>query len=322
MGENYNTMAASLRGLIAKISDGSQQLSATSEELAAGSIQNQEAAGQIAVSIQGVAAGTDDQKLAMEDAVEIITEVSRSVDDVTVSMRTVSDSINLSAETAIQGTNVVKQTVEQMSEIDRHVASSAEKISELSEKSNEVSHISLMIQSISEQTNLLALNAAIEAARAGEHGKGFAVVAEEVRKLAEQSNQSALQINDIVSDIKSGITESMVMVTRGSESAKAGLQFVNESGQAFGEIKDSVLHVSSNITDAGAAMDEMKKRIVEVVSYIDNVSKTSLEVNDHSQTVAASSQQMNASMEDVSFAAKELAKMAVELEEVISQFKL
>jgi methyl-accepting chemotaxis protein len=282
MGQNYNIMASSLKEVITKISDESQQLSATSEELAAGSIQNQEASNQIAQSIQSVAAGTDDQKIAMGDAVEIINEVSKSVDDVSLSMLNVRNSITMSAETAKQGSDVVNQTVEQMSEIDNNVTSSAEKISELNEKSNKISQISLIIQSISEQTNLLALNAAIEAARAGEHGKGFAVVADEVRKLAEQSSQSALQINDIVFDIKDGINESMNLVDKGSYSAKEGLLLVNESGQAFGKIKNSVLAVSANISEVGLAMDKMKNGIMEVVNHIENVSKTSLEVNEYS----------------------------------------
>ncbi|RFU61129.1 methyl-accepting chemotaxis protein [Peribacillus glennii] len=322
MGRNYNVMADSLKEVMTKISDGSQQLSATSEELAAGSVENQKASNQISESIQSVAAGTDEQNAAMEDAVQIINEVSRHVDDVSISMNNVSSSINLSTESAQQGSDVVNQTVKQMSEIDENVTSSAKKIGELSEKSNEISQISLMIQSISEQTNLLALNAAIEAARAGEHGKGFAVVADEVRKLAEQSSKSASQINDIIIDIKDGIKDSMNLVEKGSSSAKEGLLLVNESGKAFGDIKNSVLTVSANISEVGAAMDNMRNRIAQVVSHIENVSGTSVDVNVHSQNVAASSQQMTASMEDVSYVAQELAKMAVELEEVISQFKL
>lgn len=322
MGKNYNIMANSLKEVISKISDGSQQLSATSEELAAGSIENQNVSNQISESIQSVASGTDEQHVAMEHAVGIINEVSKHVKNVAGSMNDVSDSINLSAETAKKGSEVVNETVRQMDEIDKNVTSSAKKIGELSEKSNEISQISLMIQTISEQTNLLALNAAIEAARAGEHGRGFAVVADEVRKLAEQSSQSALQISEIVIDIKGGIQDSMSLVVKGSNSTKEGLNLVNESGKAFGEIKDSVLAVSTNITEVGLAMDKMKNRIAEVVYQIESVSKTTLVVNEHSQNVAASSEEMSASMEDVSFAAQELAKMAVELEEVILQFKL
>ncbi|MGD6875803.1 methyl-accepting chemotaxis protein [Bacillus infantis] len=308
--------------MITKISDGSQQLSATSEELAAGSAENQKASNQISESIQGVAAGTDQQSDAMEDAVGVINQVAGHVEKVGASMLAVRNSISQSADTANKGSEVVSKTVQQMGEINLHVTSSAEKIGELSEMSNKIGQITMMIQSISEQTNLLALNAAIEAARAGDHGKGFAVVADEVRKLAEQSSQSALQINGIVVDIKEGIQDSMDLVNKGSESAKQGLQLVNESGTAFGEIRSSVMGVAEDVTEAGTAMDTMRDRIQEVVQYIQRVSQTTIEVNDHSQTVAASSQQMSASMEDVSYAAQELAKMAVELQEAIGQFKL
>ncbi|SFD00065.1 methyl-accepting chemotaxis protein [Bacillus sp. OV322] len=322
MGKNYNIMANNLKEMISKVADGSQQLSATSEELAAGSVENQLASNQISESIQSVAAGNDEQNAAMEETVSIINEVANHVDGVVTSMNIVSKSVNLAAETAKQGSDVVNQTVKQMNEIDKHVTSSAEKIGELNEKSNKISQISMLIKSISEQTNLLALNAAIEAARAGEHGKGFAVVADEVRKLAEQSSQSALQINEIVIDIKEGIQDSQDLVDRGSNSAKEGLLLVNESGQAFGDIKDSVITVSDNISEVGEAMDKMKNRIREVAQYIESISVTAIGMNEHSQNVAASSEQMNASMEEVSFAAQELAKMAVELEEVITRFKL
>jgi methyl-accepting chemotaxis protein len=321
-GNNFNLMANSLKEMITKVSDGSQQLSATSEELAASSDENLKASNQISESIQNVAAGTDEQNMEMIDAVKIINEVLENVEIVTASIENVTDSINQSADTAKQGTQVVNQTVQQMSEIDQHVSSSAEKISELKEKSNEISQISMMIQSISEQTNLLALNAAIEAARAGEQGKGFAVVADEVRKLAEQSSQSASQINEIIIDIKEGINDSMNLVDKGSDSAKEGLVLVNQSGTAFGEIKDSVLKVTTNIADVGLSMNKMKDSIKEVFNHIEKVSKTSIVVNEHSQNVAASSEEMSASMNEVSSAAQELAKMAVELEEVISQFKL
>ncbi|WP_368658738.1 methyl-accepting chemotaxis protein [Metabacillus halosaccharovorans] len=322
MSRNYNIMSNSLKDTMKKIALESQQLSATSEELAASSIENQKASNQISESIQSVASGTEEQNLAMKQAVDIINEVFKHVDDVSVSMNNVNQSVNFSADTAKQGSDVVAQTVKQMGEIDHKVSSSADKIKVLSEKSNEVSQISLMIQSISEQTNLLALNAAIEAARAGEHGKGFAVVADEVRKLAEQSNHSALKINEIINDINAGIMESMSLVDQGVNSAKEGMKLVNESGKSFGEIKDSVLNVTTQISQVSTAMVNMKNHIADVVTRIEGVSNTSLEVNDHSQNVAASSEQMSASMEEVSLAAQELARMSIELEEVIQQFKL
>lgn len=322
MAENFNTMSNSLKETIKKISQESQQLSATSEELAASSIENQTVSNEISESIQLVATGTDEQDAAMKNAVGIINEVFKHVDDVTVSMNNVSNSIHYSAETAKQGSDVVEQTVNQMVEIDKNVSSSANKISMLNEKSNEIRQISLIIQSISEQTNLLALNAAIEAARAGEHGKGFAVVADEVRKLAEQSSNSALQINEIIQDIEEGIEDSMGLVNLGVSSAKEGMKLVNESGKAFGEIKDSILAGTTKIAEVGKAMENMKNHIAEVVVHIEEVSKTSIEVNNYSQNVAASSEEMSASMEEVSSVSQELARMSNELEVAIQQFKL
>ncbi|PKR86432.1 methyl-accepting chemotaxis protein [Heyndrickxia camelliae] len=321
-GENFNKMAQNLKEMITRVADGSQQLSATSEELAASSEENLKASSQIAESIQSVASGTDEQNAEMNNAVDIMKEVLVNVEGVTSSMENVRHSIHQSAETASHGSQVVNQTVQQMAEIDQNVASSAEKINELKEKSNEISQISLMIQSISEQTNLLALNAAIEAARAGEQGKGFAVVADEVRKLAEQSSQSASQISDIITDIQKGINESMEMVDKGSDSTKEGLVLVNKSGAAFQDINDSVRKVTENIAQASGSMEKMKASIEEVFTHFEKVFKTSIGVNEHSQNVAASSEEMSASMNEVSSAAQELAKMALELEEVISQFKL
>ena len=223
---------------------------------------------------------------------------------------------------ADDGNVLMQGSEQQMDKLNRLIEQIVGRMEYFTEQTKAISELGFVVQNIATQTNLLALNAAIEASHAGESGKGFAVVADEVRKLAEQSSNSALQINEIIQDIEDGIEDSMGLVNLGVSSAKEGMKLVNESGKAFGEIKDSILAGTTKISEVNIAMENMKNHIAEVVVHIEDVSKTSIEVNNYSQNVAASSEEMSASMEEVSSVSHELARMSNELEVAIQEFKL
>src|SRR5699024_3908211 len=139
-----------------------------------------------------------------------------------------------------EGTALMKESIQRMTNIDNIVTQSIKHVRELSEQSAEISKLVLVIEDIADQTNLLALNAAIEAARAGEHGQGFAVVADEVRKLAEQVTSSVSDITNIVTNIQVK-TEHIVHSLHSSyEEVKEGTKQIKQTGKSFEAIDASV----------------------------------------------------------------------------------
>jgi len=176
------------------------------------------------------------------------------------------------------------------------------------------------ISGLAGQTNLLALNAAIEAARAGEQGRGFAVVAEEVRKLAEQSQDAAKKIAELIGEIQEDTDKAVVAMTDGTREVKTGAEVVNAAGSAFKEIADLVTQVSSQVKEISAAIQQMasgSQQIVAAVKRIDGLSKKSAS---ESQTVSAATEEQLASMEEIANSSEALAKLAQDLQAAVAKF--
>src|SRR5580693_4100251 len=158
-----------------------------------------------------------------------ITNTSSAVEELTVSMKQVSNNAEASAEAARraldaaeQGNRAVRDTLEGMQRIRASVQATAKKIKSLGDRSLEISEIINVINDITEQTNLLALNAAIEAARAGDAGRGFAVVADEVRKLAEHSRSATKDIAALIKAIQAETNEAVVVMEEGTREVEVG----------------------------------------------------------------------------------------------------
>ena len=159
---------------------------------------------------------------------------------------------------------VGEQAVAKVDEAMRGVQSSSADVSaairELGDKSTRIGGIVDTITAIAEQTNLLALNAAIEAARAGEQGKGFAVVAEEVRKLAEESQQAAASIADLVSEIRSETERAVTVVEHGVRQTDEGAQTVIDAREAFQQIRHNVESMTERIEQIAASSDPDRRQ--------------------------------------------------------------
>ena len=178
------------------------------------------------------------------------------------------------------------------------------------------------IAGIAGQTNLLALNAAIEAARAGEQGRGFAVVAEEVRKLAEQSQEAAKKIAELIGEIQGDTDKAVVAMNDGTREVKTGAEVVNAAGVAFQEISGLVTQVSSQVKEISAAIQQMasgSQQIVDSVKRIDGLSKTSA---GEAQSVSAATEEQLASMEEIAGSSEALSKLAQDLQAAVAKFRI
>ena len=201
-----------------------------------------------------------------------ITNTSSAVEELTVSMKQVSNNAEASAEAARraldaaeQGNRSVRDTLEGMQRIRASVQATAKKIKSLGDRSLEISEIINVINDITEQTNLLALNAAIEAARAGDAGRGFAVVADEVRKLAEHSRSATKDIAALIKAIQAETNEAVVVMEDGTREVEVGAGLADQAGKAL-EAISSVVRQSAELVQEISLASKQQVRGTEGVA--------------------------------------------------------
>lgn len=322
LGKSFEYMTENLRGLIWKITQATDQVAASSEELTASAQQSAEAANHVAQVIADVASGAERQMKVVDDSTSVVEQMAAGVQQIAANANVVAGISAKSAGTAQEGSQAVKKAVTQMGKIEKTVTHSAQVVAKLGERSKEIGQIVDTISGIAGQTNLLALNAAIEAARAGEQGRGFAVVAEEVRKLAEQSQAAAKQIAELISEIQINTDSAVVAMDEGTKEVRVGAEVVNDAGRAFQDILKSINEVSSQMRDISAAIQQMASSSQQVVASIRQIDTISKDASGQAQNVSATTEEQSATMEEIAASSQALAKIAEELTQTVSKFKI
>lgn len=322
LGSALNTTVTNLQALISRVSQTAEQVAASSEELTASAEQSAQATTQVAATITEVAAGATKQASAVDSTASVVEQMSAGIQQVAANANAVSGMVDKTTSAANQGDKAVDAVINQMQSIEKSVSSSARVVTKLGERSNEIGQIVDAISGIAGQTNLLALNAAIEAARAGEQGRGFAVVAEEVRKLAEQSQEAAKQIASLILEIQIETDSAVVAMNDGTREVKVGTEVVNNAGQAFKEIVSLISEVSSQIREISAAIQQMSSGSQQIVASVRDIDKISKEAVGQTQTVSAATEEQSASMEEIAASSHALAKMAEDLQSAVRKFRV
>lgn len=311
-----------IRILMKNITDSAEQVAASSEQLTASAEQSAQASTQVAQAITGVAQGMEQQLTTAHATSAIVNEMTSIIQDISANADRVVEQSNQASAKAVEGNTSVSQAVYQMNAIEKTVNSSAQVVATLGERSKEIGQIIDTISGIAGQTNLLALNAAIEAARAGEQGRGFAVVAEEVRKLAEQSQEAAKQIAGLIGQIQSETDKAVLAMTEGTQEVKSGTEVVNRSGKAFEEITDKISQVSDQIKTMSTQIQNMSAGSKKIVDSVKRIDETSRDAAGETQTVSAATQEQSASMEEIASSSQALANLAMNLRSSTEKFKI
>jgi methyl-accepting chemotaxis protein len=322
MGQAFHLLNQNMRVLVQKIGHSAEQLAAASEQLTASAEQSADASNQVAVSVTDIAQGTEKQTGALKQTTDVMEEMSRQIHIVAENTE---KTVALSKKTAVaakNGTHSVSVALEQMRNIERTVNTSAVVVTKLGERSQEIGQIVDAISTIAGQTNLLALNAAIEAARAGEMGRGFAVVAEEVRRLAEQSQEAAEQISTLIHEIRKETDSAVTAMMAGTREVESGTAAVNGATIAFSEIADLVNSVSGQVQTISGAMKNLIAGSQQVSLAVKNADDISANTSMEAQNVSAATQEQSAAVDEIASSSRELAKLAEELQVTMQQFKV
>ena len=322
LAASFNHMAQSLRSILTAVNDSVQQLAASSEQLSASAEQTGKATEQIASTVQEMASGTDEQVSHAQESAAAAQEMSAGIEQIARHSRQVSEAAQHSSALAADGERSIQRAVQQMNTTSQSINSLASLVGSLGTRSQEIGNILEVITSISSQTNLLALNAAIEAARAGEHGRGFAVVADEVRKLAEQSSQSAQQIGELIGTIQAETASVVEVMDQSQKEVTQGIETVYEAGRAFEQIQQAITEVAEKIREVSAAAQHMSARTMQVAQAVTGITELTLAAADGTQSVSAAAEEQLAAMEEIASSALTLEKMANELQELIGTFKI
>ena len=322
MATAFNGMIDNMRSMTKKIQDTATFVSDTSEQLTANANQSAEATQSVAQSITEVAESAAVQMDSIGETKHEIDALSDGISQAVSRIATIRKNIEDTVERANEGNELVKSTVEQMNTISETVDQSAQIVEKLGQRSQEIGEIISTISGIAEQTNLLALNAAIEAARAGENGRGFAVVAEEVRKLAEESQQAAQQIGDLISSIQTETEQAVGAMKDGREQAEKGLENVSSTGQGFSRILELIRICSDDSAQITDTMQILDGRIRTIVNLSENVNNSARRASDASQNVSAATEEQAAGMEEIAASSRGLADSAKNLKEESVKFKV
>lgn len=287
-------MTLSLRQLISGISDGVTQIASAAEQLSA-------VTEQTSVGVNSQKDETDCVATAMNQMTSTVMEVARNAEEA-------SEAARHADQQARDGDKVVNDAIAQIERLAVEVNNSTEAMGKLKLESDKIGGVLDVIKSVSQQTNLLALNAAIEAARAGEAGRGFAVVADEVRGLAQRTQESTEEIEVLIAALQSG-TQQVVMTLDASRTlTDSSVELSRQAGNALGHITRTVSTIQTMNQQIAAAGEEQS-------SVAEQINRSVLNVRDVSEQTAASSEETAAS-------SIELARLGVQLQEMVGKFRV
>lgn len=322
MATAFNTMTADLKQIVSGVRDSSMQLAANAEELSASSEESLASSQMVAKSAEEQMATSEQQVRYMDASVNSMSELSQGIGQISDNNEEMLHAADDVTKLVKKGSDVVTDVASQMNTIHTTFKDTAVIMQNMAKHSNEIQTVTALITDISEQTNLLALNAAIEAARAGEYGKGFAVVAEEVRKLAEQSKNSASEIEKMVDMIQTASGDAVKAISAGGDKVEDGLAKTNESLHVFTEIESAVEVVGSKVESVSAAIQQIQAMAESVSEGALEVQRLATHAADGANDTSAATEEQLAANEEISSNAQTLADLAEELQNNVSHFKL
>ena len=321
IAHSYNDTLDKIRNITAKIQDIANELTDSAETMSTGVNESAQVVTSIADSINGIAELSVSQNNNVEKASSALHNIISGVNDVAELAKQTANRASQVGTTVNQGIEGVNVISEHMDRVETMVRTSADQVDTLGHRSEEIGQIVETIVNISGQTNLLALNAAIEAARAGEHGRGFAVVAEEIRKLAEDSQEAAQHIAELIGTIQGETKQAVEAMHNGNDGVRQGAEVVKKATEEFSQVGGMVDNMVDQMAQVAKHIEQVSAESGYVVDATTSVSKDSDKIAGETQQVSAASEEQSATMQELANENTKLADMAKRLQEQLKVFR-
>ncbi|GGC06475.1 hypothetical protein GCM10011352_35850 [Marinobacterium zhoushanense] len=294
LAENFNAFVQLIQQLVHKTSTASRQVSSATEQTAA--------------RAEVMASEVYEQKREIDTVVAAVHEMAKSLEEVAHNVSSTSESATHVDGVAQSGRREVDNVIARMRTLAEHIAGVTEVVGRLNEDSQAIGAVLEVIRQISEQTNLLALNAAIEAARAGEAGRGFAVVADEVRSLAQQTNDSTANIQQIIEKLQANASAANVAIKQGYEESQVAVKQADTAGAALSQVVESIANIRLMAEQVAAATEQQ--------------SAVANDINQHMSSISNVSDRASSEVREMREEFIQLQSQASELGSVVGAFKI
>jgi methyl-accepting chemotaxis protein len=350
LGKAFREMTLGLRNLVKNVRDSAAQVASGSNQVASASDESAKISVQAASAIDEVTSTMHEMSINVQNMVKStqmqasnVSETSASIDQMVASIQRVADTAKVlldisqrSRDEVHNGINTMEKATDGLSRINASIGSSAEIISALGQRADDIGKIIEVIDDLAEQTNLLALNAAIEAARAGEHGLGFAVVADEVRKLAEKSAQSTREISELIQSIQKEARKAVDNMEKSTTIVNEGLSLGGDLSGALKKISSVVSEVYKFAQEIGAATNEQSHGSSQIAKATTRLNEITHEINSSVEEQASGAQAVVRAMEkmrelvqrsssgstELAASAEQMSKMSRSMLEAMDRFVL
>ncbi|MFT9846268.1 methyl-accepting chemotaxis protein [Aneurinibacillus sp. REN35] len=322
LAHSFQIMETRLSHFIRQVQHTVDHVAASSEQLAHATGQTEQASHQVATTMQEVAAGSVRQAEQTQHILQMMQNMTNHVHEAKAQADRNLDNTGAAVQISDEGKRAMDEAIDYLAYSMSTVKKAAETMQNLGVRSKEISTIITVITEISAQTNLLALNAAIEAARAGEHGRGFAVVADEVRKLAEETNQAAGKITGLIQSIQSETLETMTIIKQSEDAFEQQMEMIERGGIALVSIVERVKHTQEDSASMQIILDHVNAHTQQVFHALEEISSIIEEASSASEQVSAAAEQQLATVEEMAASVAETGRLSHQLHAELRMFRI